>query len=211
MKTLRVKLTSWTGSFRYPGFMIGYQPTLSIPPLSTVYGLISAAKGENVYPSEVSVGYVFQHEGVGEDLETIYELSNDLKGKTNIVRRQFLFNCRLYLYLDDTSYSKYFRKPKYQLVLGRSSDLANVSSINEIELVTKEHGMFGNTIVPFGTENAFGTIQSLPSSFDYSTLPRMARDVSRYLIMDDFADAPDGMPYDPEMNWCVYFHRHSTP
>lgn len=206
MKTLRITLTSWTSSFRYPGYMIGYQPTLQIPPLSTVYGLISAAKGEDVGPSDVSVGYVFLHEGQGEDLESIYEISSGWKAKTNIIRRQFLFNCRLYLYLSDLSFAKYFRKPKYQLLLGRTSDLASVKEIAEIELKTKERSRFGNTTVPFGTENAFGTIQALPAYFDNSTIPRKAMNVSRYLIMNEFGKSAKELPYDPDLDWGIYFH-----
>ena len=206
MKALRVRLTSWTGSFRYPSFMIGLQPTLLIPPPSTIFGLISAAKGEEVHTNEVSVGYVFLHSGKGEDLESIYELSSGLEGKTNVIRRQFLYDCRLYIYLSDISYSKFFKYPKYQLVLGRSTDLATVTEIAEIELEIKNHSKFGNTIVPFGTKNAFGTIQSLPLSFDNNFIPRRAIDVTRYLVMNGFAEAQTEMPYDPENDWGIYFY-----
>jgi len=46
MKVYRIHVTSWTASFRYPNMISGYQPTLSAPPLSTINGLISAAKGD---------------------------------------------------------------------------------------------------------------------------------------------------------------------
>lgn len=206
MKALRVSITSWTSSFRYPNFMIGYQPTLEVPPVSTIYGLLSAAKGESVTPDDVSVGYVFLHGGRGEDLESIYELSTGLRGKTNIIHRQFLYDCKLWLYLSDISFSTYFRNPEYQLVLGRSTDLATVSEISEIQLNPDENGKFGKTIVPFGTENAFGTIHSFPQYFDNSQIPRRAVNVSRYLVMDDFTKSPEWMPHDNELGWSIYFH-----
>ena len=60
MRVLRVHLMGWTASFRYPIFVTGYQPTLPVPPVSTIYGLISAAKGEYVIPEQTKVGYVIK-------------------------------------------------------------------------------------------------------------------------------------------------------
>ena len=42
MRIYRIEITSWTASFRYPNIISGYQPTLCVPPLSTVLGLINA-------------------------------------------------------------------------------------------------------------------------------------------------------------------------
>ncbi|WP_298938611.1 CRISPR-associated protein Cas5, partial [uncultured Dysgonomonas sp.] len=39
MKTHRIKINSWTSSFRYPNLISGFQPTLEVPPVSTVMGL----------------------------------------------------------------------------------------------------------------------------------------------------------------------------
>ena len=41
----RVRLSSWTCSFRYPNLISGFQPTLHVPPVSTVLGLLNAAAG----------------------------------------------------------------------------------------------------------------------------------------------------------------------
>ena len=48
MKAFRIHITSWTASFRYPNLISGYQPSLVVPPLSTVFGLFSAAVGDYV-------------------------------------------------------------------------------------------------------------------------------------------------------------------
>ncbi len=48
MKAYRIHLTSWTASFRYPNLISGYQPSLVVPPLATIYGLISAAAGDYI-------------------------------------------------------------------------------------------------------------------------------------------------------------------
>ena len=62
MKFLRILIEGWTASFRYPTFISGFQPTLPVPPLSTIYGLLSAAKGDLVTPIDTSVGFVFESE-----------------------------------------------------------------------------------------------------------------------------------------------------
>src|SRR5690606_22660093 len=103
MKSLRILIEGWVSSFRYPAFISGFQPSLPVPPLSTIYGLISAARGDLVTPEDLSVGYIFTHRGRAVDLETIYELSG-LKGKSNVIKREFLVEPKIYLYLDDLSY-----------------------------------------------------------------------------------------------------------
>ena len=103
MDIYRIHLTGWTASFRYPTFVSGFQPTLPVPPLSTIYGLLSAANGTIIIPGDIPVGYVFRSEGKAVDLETVYELEENLKAKTNIVRREILFQPELYLYIPEKS------------------------------------------------------------------------------------------------------------
>ena len=76
MNSLRcysVRLSGWTASFRHPQFVTGAQPTLPLPPPSTIYGLIAAAAGGWVDPEECRMAYVFQSEGSARDLEKIYQ------------------------------------------------------------------------------------------------------------------------------------------
>ena len=73
MKVFRIKITSWTSSFRYPNLISGFQPTLEVPPLSTVLGLIN-----------LQIGYYFEFGSKSIDLETIYQIdSNDKNKATN--------------------------------------------------------------------------------------------------------------------------------
>ena len=71
MEVLRATIRAMTASFRYPMFMANYQPTYRVPPITTVYGLLSAAKGEKVHLHDLRVGYDFVAEGTGLDLERI--------------------------------------------------------------------------------------------------------------------------------------------
>lgn len=176
---IRVKIKSWTASFRYPTFQSGYQPTLPVPPLSTIQGIVSAARGEIVSFSEIPfVGYVFMSEGKGIDLERIYALG---KTETDVMRREVLFDNTLYLYLPD-EWEKYFKKPRFQLLLGRSSDIATVEKIENVELEERVNIPVGGTIVPV-VSGLPGLVHALPVEFDYTTIPRRAKIVKPFAIL----------------------------
>lgn len=211
IRVKRVKIRSWTASFRYPTFQSGYQPSLPVPSLSTIQGLLSAAKGEIVSFAEIPyVGYVFKSGGQGVDLERIYTLK---KPETDVINREILFDCTLYLYLPD-EWTKYFRRPKFQLLLGRSSDIASVENITEIELEKKPDVPVGGTIVPV-TSGLPGLVQALPVEFDYSMIPRRAKIVKPFIILP-FPRNPaqrrrqtynGKLPYDPEMEIGVWLYE----
>ena len=206
MKYLRILIEGWTASFRYPAFISGFQPTLPVPPLSTIYGLLSAAKGELVTPDETNVGFVFDYDAKAVDLETIYELKGLKGNKSNVAKREFLFNTSLYLYTDDLEFKKYFKNPAYPILLGRSSDLAIISEIKEIEMEKKNNVKLGKTILPFGIEGAFGIIQALPTHFSDS-IPRKAIGTKPYLLMNQFFDYSGDCYFDSELNWGVWIHK----
>lgn len=205
MEALRVLIKSWTTSFRYPTFISGFQPTLPVPPLSTLYGMISACKGNIVTPDDVSIGYLFECESKALDLETIYELEG-LKAKSNVIKREFLVNPKLYLYLDNTEYKEYFKHPHYPILLGRSSDLAVVSEIKEVELKKHENVKLGKTILPLGVNGAFGTIQALPTHFK-DTIPREAVGTKPYILMDDSFIYEEECCFDEEIGFGIWFHE----
>lgn len=205
---IRVKLRAWTASFRFPTFQSGYQPTLPVPPPSTIQGVLSAAKGEPVYLTEIPyVGYVFRSEGLGVDLEKIYALG---KVETDIMRREFHYGAELYLYLSD-EWEEHFKRPKYQLLLGRSSDVATVEEIKRVELEEKEAPL-GGTVVPIGI-GLPGMVHSLVVEYDYSSVPRRARLVKPFVVLP-FPRTPGERRrqtrkaiYDPELDIGVYLHR----
>ncbi len=184
MSLYRIKISSWTSSFRYPNLISGFQPTLEVPPLSTVLGLINAAAGKYIdfYDKDFSIGYYFSFGAKATDLETIYQVESKTSRdgslypgdtvKSNVMNREFLFDCKLYLYLSNSEIVDYFRKPIYPLLLGRSGDLATVDEIIELELTqpTKSENIRGQ-IVPFINNYVAGEIQALPKYFTNS-IPR---------------------------------------
>lgn len=178
MKVYRIKISSWTSSFRYPNIISGYQPTLLVPPISTVLGIINACSGKYLDYKDFKLGYYFDYQIKGEDLETIYQVELSDKGgpkkqmKSNVIKREFLFNNRLFIYLTDESYIKYFEYPYYQILLGRSNDLATIESIDTLEMEEiKNAEMIKGQIVPFTHYRLPGILQALPKYFT-DTIPR---------------------------------------
>jgi CRISPR-associated protein Cas5t len=209
MQLLRVGISGWTASFRYPAFISGFQPTLPVPPLSTICGLLSAAKGAYVQLADTGVGYVFLSQGKGVDLETIYELEDSpLRAKSNIVRREMLVEPRLFLYVTDLSLAEFFDRPRYPLLLGRSTELAMVAEKPQVIEFEERQGIrVGGTLFPFPMEGIYGPVQALPTHFS-DTLPRRAMGTRPFCIVDHFIRYDrQPLPYDAEHDWGVFMHH----
>ena len=217
MQVARIEIRGWTASFRYPAFISGFQPTLPVPPLSTIYGLLSAAKGELVTPNDTKVGFVFLSKAKAVDLETIYELHDTpLRANTNVVKREFLYNPQLFLYVENTSFLEYFRAPYYPLLLGRSTELAMVVKSELFELEEQDELQVGGSVFPFDLKMGLaGTIQALPTHFSDEVPRRAVGTRPFYVIETDFSGKsinkrPQKFKgkifHDAEYDWGVYLH-----
>ena len=222
MEVFRIKISSWTSSFRYPNIISGFQPTLEVPPLSTVLGLINACSGKYLMHHSFLIGYYFTYQAKSVDLETIYQVETDSKGvpknqvKSNVIRREFLYDCQLYIYVKDEQIVSYFRNPYHQLTLGRGNDLASIESIEIINLVEKENAThIAGQIIPVKKHLLPGTLQALPIYFS-DTIPRKplliepcsvisCHNPVRNPQMRIYADSIEGDEID------IYFHQITTP
>jgi len=179
--------------------MIGYQPTLPVPPLSTVYGLISAAVGRLVIPKDTPLGYYFTSDGYGTDLERILEIEPGKIEKINRLKREFLANVHLTLYIDP-SFEADFQTPRYPLLLGRSSDL---TTVDELKLVEIEERMEGQmmpgvyTILPKACRRA--VICALPVYFD-DNIPRKAIGSRKFFLTEEEFYSSERAWFDKEEN-----------
>jgi len=193
MKVFRIYITSWTASFRFPNLISGFQPTLPVPPLSTIYGLISAALGVYYAPPKPEVGFVFQAGGKAIDLETIYQMKKSLKDiKPNVIKREFLFDNHLWIYTKKEKIAEAFKKPYFQLLLGRSGDLASVREVVEIEVESRDRlSKLKGTIIPFEKYMLAATINALPVCFT-DTIPRRNLGTKPYyLLASDYRQTQD--------------------
>jgi CRISPR-associated protein Cas5t len=217
MKGYRITMSSWTASFRYPNLISGYQPSLPVPPLSTIYGLISAAAGRYKSAYDLAVGYIFRFEHQAIELETIYQFnkkSAPLTTKSNIIRRQILFDNTLWLYLTDGKAAEFFLKPHYQLLLGRSSDLATVCSVKEIELQKlDELKDLKGTMVPMANIPLAAPIQALPIGFT-DEIPRRNIGTRPFFMLEYDYRQREPLPvkgfWDEEPNHQIYWHDYTS-
>ena len=187
MQVYRIQVTSWTASFRFPNMISGYQPSLRVPPVSTICGLISAALGYYLPPNEYEFAYIFMYSATTYDLETIYQFGEvgkrSLKAKSNVIRRELLIDNHLILYVNLQSIAEAFRLPYFPLLLGRSSDLATVKKIEIVELQPKEDLNLAGTVVPFIGHRLSAPIQALPTHFS-DTIPRRNIGTQPFYILD---------------------------
>lgn len=174
MEVYKIDITSWTASFRYPNLISGMQPTLEVPPISTILGLINAAAGYYIKHKSLQIGYYFEYEMEGEDLESIYQIGSesDKKAKINILKRKFLYNNFLRIYTPDEEIAGYLYQPHFQLLLGRVNDLATVINISKKEFLKEilSSTEIRGQIIPFRFHLP-GQIQALPQYFT-NELPR---------------------------------------
>jgi len=213
MEFLRVDVSAMTASFRYPMFVVSYQPTYLVPPISTIYGLLSAAKGSKVNLTDVNVGYTFTSEGKGVDLERIHEYGDESERKppqrlgTNILQREFLYDCHLTLYLSDTNFATYLRNPVYTLLLGRQTDLAVIKEMKPVNLAWEKDVEINHTIVPFDGKIP-GQVVALPSDFT-DTSERKPLNVKTYAIITSPQRLSEGY-IDPERGHGIYIHDFNS-
>ena len=178
MEYFKIEITSWTASFRYPNLISGFQPTLDVPPISTILGLINAAAGSYQKYDQLQIGYYFEYDAKCIDLETIYQMdgkngTTSNQAKSNVIRREFLFNTLLNIYLTDENIVKYFINPVYSIVLGRMNDLASVKIFKNKVLLEENRNpnMIKGQIIPFSPYHIPGQLQALPIYFT-DTFPR---------------------------------------
>lgn len=190
MEVYRIEISSWTASFRYPNLISGIQPTLDVPPISTVLGILNAAAGKYLKHQDLELGYYFEYAGKTFDLETIYMIQSDSKGnpsnnaKSNVIKREFLADTKLTIFLKDEKIVDYLRNPYYDILMGRSGDLAMVKVsespiiLKKIENANKVKGQ----IIPFKNYLVPGIIQALPQYFS-DEFPRKNLGTSPYSIV----------------------------
>lgn len=224
MEVFKIDITSWTASFRYPNLISGMQPTLEVPPISTILGLINAAAGSYLKHKDLKLGYYFEYEMEGEDLETIYQINGDFKfdkrtqqvqtiAKSNVISRKFLFNNFLRIYTDNEQVVEYLTQPYYPILLGRMNDLATIECISEKEKLEENDysDKIRGQVIPFKYHLA-GQIQALPQYFT-DEFPRKNIGTQPYSIISHKSNVAsnslvtyrDTLPNGKEVD--IFFHN----
>ena len=229
----RITLHSLTAFFKNDMTITSVQQTYNCPPLSMVFGLISAATGEKTEP--VNVGYIFDYQGKTRDYELIigpldpdykkayyklieseraidrHDILQGFYGATP-VQREILFGCTLQLYIENEHIAECFSHPYYTLLMGRSEDLAFVKKIEKVDLRQGERNIFiGKTIIPFSPSESevFGHICSMPVYIS-DDIPRKVTRAGIFIIAERdrhrIANETGRFLYDPEIEKGVFIH-----
>jgi CRISPR-associated protein Cas5t len=165
MRVAKVVVHADVASFRYPFFVTGRQPTFDMPPPSTIHGHCASALGRWPAPASFFFGLHFTWRARTSDLEhqhiteplgpkaktRVATPDGDLRATTGVtiqpVERDFLFDCLLTLYVP-TELVPAFRAPAFPVVLGRSQDLAEVVSAEEVDLAAPSRVRLEHTLLP---------------------------------------------------------------
>jgi len=190
MKLYRILITAQTASFRYPNFISSNQLSIKAIPYTTIAGVVASATGDDKLV-DFRFSYIFRYQSSYVDLETIYKFEkkgNSVNNK-NVVqdptfKREILFDCYLTLYFEDEKIANAFKSPVFQLLLGRSGDLARVVEVKEIEVIKSDKAILNGTVVPFNEFKSSGEIYAMPKYFDNSNIVREPREVQPFLIND---------------------------
>lgn len=208
MKLYRVLISSLTSSFRYPNMMSSHQLSVKAVPYSTIQGLIGSATG-SMNIDNLKFSYLFRYESKFFDIETIYKITSKNgkiqgylykpkpKNKKYLAqdglyptaapfKREVLYENYLTLYLDNEDIANSFKSPHFQLLLGRSSDLAKVVDIQEVSKKIKKIDSvnLNGTILPFNEYRLPGEIYTMPKYFDTTNNIREAKEIQPFVIFD---------------------------
>jgi CRISPR-associated protein Cas5t len=236
MKVARVEIEAPVASFRYPHFLIGRQPTFAMPPPSTIYGQVAAALGWLPARSDFRFAYRFVFSALGSDLEhqhivfpgrpdkvdreegallTAWQKRHrlNLGGTIQPVARDFLFGCRLTLYLDPAQFGAAFRHPAFCLTLGRSQDLAAVLEMDEVELEEADGAYLEHALLPFEAarpRTAVGSTVLMPSFV--GPPPERDAEFARYVVLHErvFVGAWDQSATLPRGSWAALRFESDT-
>lgn len=146
LPVIKIEMAGTVTSFRYPHFTQGFQPSLEMPPPSTIYGHICSAVGDYVAPDSVRFGYHFAHAGKFVDYKEHLHFRDPIQPFP--FDRELLFEPRLTLYMTRLDLFEAFRHPRYAVALGRSQDLMTYRSIRIVELEEAAEGYFEGTLLP---------------------------------------------------------------
>jgi CRISPR-associated protein Cas5t len=175
-------------SFRYPHFLVGRQPSYDMPPPSTIYGHIASAMGELPDRNSVRFAYHFSSSSRGIDLEhqhivwrgTPDKLSKEESQKFKRWRadnspalaaavqptlHDFLFGCRLVLYIDPAPLAEAFDEPIFCANFGRSQDLVKIERVETVTLKRANGAYLERTLLPFREmrqRTGYGTTALMP-------------------------------------------------
>lgn len=198
MKVLHVRLEAFTSTFKIPFVNSGVMVSAPVPSFSNIVGIISCCKGSWIQKDETMIGFTYNYEGTGRDLETTRRLGVDKKGilkrvkQNGIAIREFHVNPILDLYLSNIKLRQYFEQPVGVPTLGRSQDITWITEIEEIDIQKKIEGKIKQTLIPFPCEHIGGRVIRYSDYFQQGNIGEM-RQPDRMTLYQVVPQSEDGV------------------
>lgn len=155
----RITIEALSAAFFAPGYNNDGCRSLPVPPPSAIQGMIAAATG-NPHESDFQAGWRFDFFAEYEDFEKIVparrspDIADFESYRTGYrlnrtpVKRRYLIQPRLTLYVEERL-AQALSAPHHTLRLGRTQDLAWVTSSEKITLEATDAAQVQGIVVPF--------------------------------------------------------------
>lgn len=183
-----------------------------LPPLSTIYTLLSAAYGGWLTLKDIPVGFVF----LGEQRSTELPFYSFDQEDDHVTTEQSDLTSRgltmveidepqLWLYTPSTWILPYLKKPRYPLYWGKFGQRAYIVEIREIDLTPSKQAIYTNTLLPFPYDQISARVEWLPASLS-PNVPRKPLDIRPfYLVMSKIKLDIESM-FDMQKGWSIFIH-----
>lgn len=172
-KVLEIKFSGWTATPRLPFVLSGNALCMPVPPYSLVLGIIGCCLGRFVSPQEVKIGYRYDYDTVGLDIETRRRLQFDGKKikvhdkGSDAYQREFHVNPRLTVWIDRTDWKEYFDNPIGTPALGRSQDLLEINEVAVKDVISVSEAGLTGCLIPFNPEYTIpGQLMQLAEAYE---------------------------------------------
>lgn len=172
-KVLEIKFSGWTATPRLPFVLSGNALCMPVPPYSLVIGIIGCCLGRFVSPQEVKIGYRYDYDTVGVDIETRRRLQFDGKKikvhdkGSDAYQREFHVNPKLTVWIDRTDWKEYFDNPIGTPALGRSQDLLEINEVAVKDVISVSEAGLTGCLIPFNPEYTIpGQLMQLAEAYE---------------------------------------------
>jgi CRISPR-associated protein Cas5t len=165
-KVLEIQFSGWTATPRMPfilsGSTEGGAVCLPTPTYSLVLGIIGCCLGRTVSANEVQIGFHYEYDSLGKDLEKRQRLqikSGRLKTHSDggdAYLREFHVMPRLTIWIDRLDWFDNFKYPIGTPALGRSQDILKIESVKEISVTTVDEAVISGCMLPFNSTLKIG-------------------------------------------------------
>lgn len=184
---LHVRFQGFTATFRIPFLASGTRLSLEVPSYSTIHGLVKCCLGWRTPTESYRAGFIFTYSGRFIDMERTWRLELDRQGRirpstaTALAFHESLTFPRLDLYIDRPEWYNRFRSPDGTPLLGRSQDVAWVTSVRKIKLRLRSEGVVSGTLLPYRQPEVTGKLARLADRFDNRRMGYVRRATGRTL------------------------------